>query len=175
MGRIEKVAVVKELSEKLKKAEATIFTDFKGLKVDALTCLRKQLREKDMEYKVIKNTLLKLALKDTPFEQIKEEVIGSNALAFCYTDPVALAQVLIDFRRKNELFKIKKGILSGKVLDANEIEVLAQLPSREILLAQLLGVIEAVLRDFVGLLYNILAQLLYILNAINKSKEQKEV
>ncbi|KPJ68867.1 MAG: hypothetical protein AMJ45_01620 [Syntrophobacter sp. DG_60] len=171
MGRIEKVAMIKELSEKLKKAEATILTDFKGLKVDALTCLRKQLREKDMEYKVIKNTLVKLALKDTPFEQIKEEVTGSNALAFCYTDPVALAQVLIDFRRKNEPFKIKKGILSGKVLDANEIEILAQLPSREILLAQLLGVIEAVPGDFVGLLYNILAQLLYILNAINKSKE----
>jgi large subunit ribosomal protein L10 len=171
LRRIEKVAVIKELSEKLKKAEATILTDFKGLKVDALTCLRKQLREKDMEYKVIKNTLAKLALKDTPLEQIKGEIIGSRALAFCYTDPVALAQVLIDFRKKNEPFKIKKGILSGKVLDANEIEVLAQLPSREILLAQLLGAIEAAPAVFVGLLYNMLAQLLYILNAIKKSKE----
>ncbi len=175
MRKSEKRAVVKELSEKLKKAEATIFTDFKGLKVDALTCLRKQLREKNMEYKVIKNTLAKLALKDTPFEQIKGEITGSNALAFCYIDPVALAQVLINFRKRNELFKIKKGILSGKVLDANEIEVLAQLPSREILLAQLLGAIEAVPGGFVGLLYNILAQLLYILNAIKKSKEQREV
>lgn len=171
MRRIDKVAVIKELSEKLKKAEAIIFTDFKGLKVEALTHLRKQLREKDMEYKVIKNTLIKLALKDTTFEHIKGEIAGSNALAFCYTDPVVLAQVLIDFRKKNEPFKIKKGILSGKVLDANEIQVLAQLPTREILLAQLLGAIEAVPRGFVRLLYNILVQLLYVLNAIKRTKE----
>lgn len=172
--RIEKANLISGLNERFKRAKAIIITDFKGLNVDALNSLRKELREKGMEYKVAKNTLIRLALKETPLEHIKGEIKGCNALAFCYNDPVILAKTLIDFKKKNEVFGIKWGILSGRLLKADEIEELSRLPNREVLLSQLLGTMYAVPAGIVGLFHNILLKLLYVLNEIKKTKEKED-
>lgn len=175
LSRAEKVAMVEELNQKLKKAKAVILTDFKGLKVGEINELRYKLRESAIEYKVIKNTIIRLAAKDTPLENLTEKICAPNALAISYKDPITLAKKLVEFKKKSALFNIKSGFLEGQILQSKQIEELARLPNREILLAQLLATMSAGPRQFVGLLYNIIAKLFYLLEEINRQKQDKEV
>jgi len=154
LSRTQKAHLVEEIGERLKKAKTVVLTDFKGLKVEEINELRR---------------------KDTPLEQIKDEICGPNALAISYGDPATLAKVLIQFREKNDRFKLKTGFSEGKILTLEEIETLAKLPSREVLVAQLLGTMSSPPRQLVNLLYNIIGKFLYLLEAIKKEKENREV
>lgn len=170
MNRNDKEAVVSEVSQRLTRASAVILTDFSGLKVEQMTDLRQKLRDSGSEYLVVKNTLLKLASKGTETESLVQDLTGPNGLGFSYDDPVELAKVLVDFAKDNPKLEIKEGVLDGKVISTAEVTALAKLPSREVLLAQLLGVMNGVARNFVSVLAAVPRGLVTALKQIEEQK-----
>lgn len=171
MNRQEKAQVVEQLQEKAGRASIAVVTDFKGVNVEAMTGLRAQLREAGVDYQVVKNTLARLALSDTDHSALNEHFKENCGIALGYEDPVAVAKVLADFAKKSKQFQLKFASLEGKYLDADGVKELAKLPGREELLSSMLGTMNAVPTNFVGLFANLLRNTLYALNAI---KEQKE-
>lgn len=179
MGRKEsrkaKAEVVQELKEKAARAQICVLTDFTGLKVESLAQLRQQLKEAQGELKVAKNTLLRrAAANDSLLTLLADRFEGPNAVAFGYADPVAVAKLLVKFAQEKPLLKIKGGVLAGQVLAPKDIEALSKLPPREVLLAQLLGVMQAVPRGLVTVLAGVLRGLLNVLVAIKDQKGGKE-
>lgn len=172
MNRKEKQAVVSEVSDRMARASAVILTDFSGLKVEQMTDLRQKLRDSDLEFLVVKNTLLKLASQGTDSEQLTQNLAGPNGLGFSYDDPVELAKVLVDFAKDNPKLDIKEGVLDGKVISAAEVTALAKLPSREVLLGQLLGVMNGVARNFVSVLAAVPRGLVTALKQIEEQKAE---
>ena len=167
----EKKRIVEELHEKFSKSEVVILTDYKGLDVDTINDLRKKLRESQIQYQVVKNSLLVRASKDTDVELIKDNFKGPSAIALSFEDPVSPAKVLTKFADENEKLEIKVGVMNGKVLDISAIKALSALPSREVLIGQLLSVMNGVPTGFVRALVDIQRRLLNVIVAI---KEQKE-
>lgn len=167
----EKKRIVKELHEKFSKSEVVILTDYKGLDVDSINDLRKKLRESQIQYQVVKNSLLIRASKDTDVELINDNFKGPSAIALSFEDPVSPAKVLTKFADENEKLEIKVGVMNGKVLDISAIKALSALPSREVLIGQLLSVMNGVPTGFVRALADIQRRLLNVIVAI---KEQKE-
>ncbi len=135
----EKKKVVAELIEKLKSAQAGVLVDYRGLTVEEDTNLRSKLREAGVEYKVVKNTLTRFAAKEVGFEELDEILNGPTSLAISDTDPVAPAKVISDFIKDNEKISIKAGFLDGKVISLDEIKTLANTPSKEVLIAKIMG------------------------------------
>lgn len=167
----EKKKIVEDLREIFSKSKVLIVTDYKGLNVITINELRRKLREADVEYKVVKNSLLIRASEDTDVALIKDNFKGPTAIAISYNDPVASAKVLTQFAKDYEKLGIKAGIMDGKALDLSAIKALSELPSQEVLLGQLLSVLNGVPTSFVVALNNIPVKLLNVLQAI---KEQKE-
>jgi large subunit ribosomal protein L10 len=140
MATEAKKQVITELAEKIKKAESIVLVDYQGIKVNEETELRKQMREAGAEYIVAKNRLFKIALKEAGVEDSFDDALeGTTSFAFGYEDAVAPAKVVYDFGKGKEVFNIKAGFLSGKRVDATEVEALAKLPSREQLLSMVLN------------------------------------
>lgn len=171
MDRNKKEQVVADLSRHLKDAQAVFVTDFKGIPMEIMTGLRLKLREAGAEYQVAKNTLVKIAAKDSPAEQLAGMMTGNNALGFTYGDAAALAKALSDFAKTNDKFVIKGGTLGEKVLNPAQIKALANLPSREVMLATLLGTMNAVPTNMVRVLAAVPQKLVYALSAIRDQKE----
>jgi large subunit ribosomal protein L10 len=144
----EKQQIVAEVAEKLRTSACTIITDYRGLNVAQVTELRKQLREAGVEFKVVKNTLTRRATAEANLSELDVHLTGPTAIAFSKEDPVAPAKILSKFAKTNEALEIKAGIVEGKVVDANGIKELADLPSREGLLSMLLSVLQAPMRNF---------------------------
>ena len=167
----EKKLIVDELAEKMKKAQAVIFYDYIGLTVAEATELRNQFRAKDIEYKVIKNTMLKRAADALEYDKVDDYLKGPTAVAFSYDDPVAPAKILSDFVKKLKKTQIKSGILNGKVMDVKGVESLATLPSREELLSKMLGSLNAPITSLVMALSGVPRNLVYALNAVKNVKE----
>lgn len=167
----KKQSLAKEVHEKFEEAKIVIVTDYKGLDVASINDLRGKLREANVEYKVVKNTLLARASEETGVEAIKEHFKGPNAIALSYDDPVAPAKVLTDFAKDNEKLEIKIGVMDGNVLELSAIKALSSLPSREVLLAQMLSAMNGVPTAMVRVL-NAVPQ--NLMNALNAIKEQKE-
>ena len=135
----QKKAVVAELIEKIKAAQAGILVDYRGLTVEEDTKLRAKLREAGVEYKVVKNTLTRFAIKELGYDELDEQLNGPTSLAISTEDPVAPAKVISDFAKDNENLTIKAGFLDGKVISLDEIKTLANTPSREVLIAKIMG------------------------------------
>ena len=171
MKRDVKQRIVEELHDKFTRSKVLILTDYKGLNVEDMNALRSKLRESEIEYKVVKNTLLRRAAEGTDAEQIVDSFKGPSAVALSYEDPVAPAKVLTDFAKANDKLEIKIGAMEGKTLDAADIKSLSQLPSREVLLSQLLSVMAAVPTSFVTALSGVPRNLLNVLQAIKDQKE----
>jgi len=167
----EKKKIVADLHDRFSRAAVVILTDYKGLDVAAATELRRQLREAGVEYSVVKNSLMSRASEETGIAAIKDQFKGPSAVAISYDDPVAPAKVLTKFASDNDKLEIKIGVLQDKVLDMRSIKALADLPSREVLLAQFLSTLNAVPSNFVRTLGAIPAQLLNVLMAIKDQKE----
>jgi large subunit ribosomal protein L10 len=167
----EKQKITEDLHERFSKSAIVVVTDYKGLDVSAMNDLRRKLREEDIEFQVAKNTLLLRAAKDTEVALIQDYFKGPSAVAFSYKDPVAPAKILAQFAKDNKKLEIKGGVLKGKVLDVNAIKALAKLPSREVLLGQLLSVINEVPSSFVRTIAEIPRSLLNVLTAIRDQKE----
>jgi large subunit ribosomal protein L10 len=172
LKRESKQQIITELHGKLKAAKAVFLADFRGMNVVQATQLRNELRSASVEYKVVKNTLLELATKDTDKESLSLHYTGPTAIAFSYDDPVAAAKVLSRFaKEKHAIFKLKAGVLSGKPLSVADIQALSDLPSRDVLLAKLLGTLNAPITSFVGTLAAVPCAFVRALDAIRAKKE----
>ncbi|MBX5436899.1 MAG: 50S ribosomal protein L10 [Alicyclobacillaceae bacterium] len=150
--REAKAQVVQEVAERLTGSAAAVVTDYRGLNVAEVTELRKRLREAGVEYRVVKNTLCRLAVdrikEQVDLEPLKAYLTGPTAIAFSKDDPVAPAKILNDFARTYKALELKGGVVEGRVVSAQDVVNLASLPSREGLLAMLLSVLQAPIRNF---------------------------
>jgi len=172
LKREEKEALVAEMAERLKRAQATYLVDYQGLTVEIMNALRKDLRKNKAEFQVVKNRLLKLACKETGASAIKEHFVGPCALTISYDDVVAPAKVLLAYAKKSERLKLKVGQIGGKMFDHEGIKRVAELPARDVLLAQALSAMQAVPGSLVRVLHGVVAKVLHVLKAIESKKSE---
>ena len=144
MARPDKVAAVTEVRDRMQGASATMLTEYRGLTVSQLARLRAELRKAGAEYKIVKNTLTKIAVKDAGYDVPDELLTGPTAVTFCGEDPVAAAKALRAFAKDNPALVVKGGILEGRFIDAGEATRLADLASREELLAKMAGLMQSI-------------------------------
>jgi len=171
MNRQEKAQIIEQLREKAGRASIAVVTDFNGLTVEEMTPLRVKLREAGADYQVVKNTLARLALKDSDHVVINESIKGNCAVALGYEDPVAVAKALADFAKDSKKFEVKFGSLEGKFLSSDDLKDLSKLPTKPELLGSVLGTMNAVPTNFVCLFANLQRNFLYALNAIKDQKD----
>ncbi len=175
MRKLEKAEIVQEIQAKVAKSQIGILTDFKGLKVEDMTRLRRQIQETAGELTVVKNTLLRrAAADDSPINPLMPHFTGPNALTLGYADPVAVTKVLIKFAQEKPQLEIKAGCLGGQALTPKDLEALAKLPAREVLLAQFLGVLQGVPTALVSVLAAVIRNLLNVLVALKDKKAESE-
>jgi large subunit ribosomal protein L10 len=167
----EKKRIADDLHERFKKSMIVILTDYKGLDVSAMNTLRRKLRAANTEYQVAKNSLLVRASEGNDVALIKDQFKGPSGVALSYDDPVAPAKVLTDFIKENKNFEIKVGVLNGKVVSFEGIQALSSLPSREVLLAQVLATMNAVPTALVTALSDVPRRFVNILQAIKDQRE----
>jgi large subunit ribosomal protein L10 len=170
MPRPDKVAVVDEVSQSLTGSTATVLTEYRGLSVDDLAELRARLRESDASYRVVKNTLTRLAAREAGFDIPNDLLVGPTAITFCAGDPVAAAKVLRAFSKEHPGLVIKGGVLDGRVLDAAETTQLADLESREQLLARFAGLMQAIIAQPARLAQANLSKLARLFAALQDKK-----
>jgi large subunit ribosomal protein L10 len=173
LKRKDKEAFVAEMKSRLERARATYLVDYQGLDVEAMSALRNELRKGDVEFHVVKNRLLKLACKDTDSGVLADHLVGPCAVAITYDDVVGPAKILVAKGKDLKRLEIKVGQISGKIMDADGIKRLAELPSREGLLAQLLSTMHAVPSSFVRALNGVMVNLLNALKAIETQKSEQ--
>lgn len=173
MNRSQKAAVTQELHECLEKAQIAILADYKGVDVEGLNALRRQLRDADSKMQVVKNTLLNRASEGTDAAELKDFFKGPNSITTTETDPVSPAKVLIKFAEENEKFELKAAVLNGKILTTEQIKALSKLPSKEVLLSQFLSVLNAVPTGLVTVLSGVQRDFVNVINAIKEKKENE--
>jgi large subunit ribosomal protein L10 len=171
MTREEKTALVKEFRDRFEKAEAAFLADYRGIDVEGMTKLRSSLRDSSSEFKVVKNTLAKLAVKGTPAEPLSEHFKDTTAIAFSYKDSALTAKVLTEFAKAQPGLDIKIGTLGDGVVEAGEIKTLASLPSRDELLASMLSALKNVPAGLARVLNGVPQKLVYALSAVAREKE----
>jgi len=172
LERAKKEQVVAELHEKLQRASAAILTDFKGLTVAEMTALRGALAAEEVEYQVVKNTLMRLASRDTGAAVLEPHLKGTCAIAIGYGDPAVAAKVLKKFSKEKEKFQIKACALGDRLLDPDQVSHLAELPPREHLLAKLLGTLNAVPTSLVTVLSGVPRAFVGVLAAVQRKREE---
>jgi large subunit ribosomal protein L10 len=170
--RKEKKQIVEELQGSIEGTKAVILSDYRGLNVTEITDLRNQLREASIKYRVVKNALIKLALKDTDLESLIDQINGPTAVAVSYEDPLAPAKILKEFGKKQPKLEIKGGIVEGRLVDPEAIKRLAEIPNREFLLGRLVSVLGGGPTRLVTVLSVNIQRLLQVLNAIRLQKEE---
>jgi large subunit ribosomal protein L10 len=171
MARPDKAAAVTELAEKFSSSQGAVLTEYRGLTVKALKELRRSLGD-DATYAVSKNTLTTIAAREAGVEGVEEHLVGPTAIAFIEGDPVTVAKGLRDFARQNPLLVIKGGVLDGKSLSADEVKKLADLESREVLLAKVAGGMQGVLQQAISLVAAPLSQAARVFAALEKAAEE---
>ena len=174
MNKADKSKLGTELKEKFQKSQLVIFADYKGLGANQANVLRSKVRGASGEVKVLKNNIARYVTKDGSLgdgtKQLLDGVVGPTICAFSYGDPAALAKVMNEFAKDNEAFQIKESLFSGKALKVEEVQQLASLPSKEVLLARLLGQMNAPIVSFVSVLAAVPRSLVTVLAAIEKKK-----
>ncbi len=172
MSGIGKDIIVRDLTERLSKAETTIITDYRGLKVREMAELRKQLRAAGIEYKVVKNTLACLAAKESQLKGLEQFLVGPTAFAFGEGGPTIVAKLLTNFSREHPLLKIRAGAFEREIFSLEQINLWATLPSRDELLAKVAAGLKSPLSNLVFSLKGIATKFIYVLEAIKEQKEQ---
>jgi large subunit ribosomal protein L10 len=167
----EKHASVAELKEKLGNVKGAVLADYRGLNVADATKLRRTLREAGVEFRVVKNTMTRIAANEVGIQGLDTYLEGPTAIAFGFDDPVSAAKVLAEFAKGNKNLVIKAGIVEGKVVDEAGVKALAALPPREVLIAKMLGSMQAPITGFVNVLQGNIRNLVYALEAVRKQKE----
>ena len=173
LDRSTKKQVVKELHEKLKSVKLAVLADYSSMDVAQMTDLRNRLRDFNSEMRVVKNNLLKIALKDTDFELLDDHIKDPRALIMNFGDVVEPTKALVEFAKKNDNLEIISGVLDGKVLTGEELKVLAELPSREVLLAKLLSVMVGAQTQFVTVLSGVQRSFVQVLESYRVQKEKE--
>ncbi len=168
----QKQEVVEEIVDKISRAQALVLVDYRGLNVDEVTNLRNQYRAENVDYKVYKNTMMRFAFEKAGIEGMDEHLTGPNAVAFCYDDPVAAAKISQKFAKGNEKLVIKAGLVDGKVIDSKGVDALAKLPPKEVLVAQVLGTLNAPIQGFATVLQGTLGGLVRCLDQVRTQMEQ---
>jgi large subunit ribosomal protein L10 len=174
LKRDEKKVLVDDLHEELGKSQAVFVTDYMGLTVERITKLRRDITGAGGSFQVVKNTLLRRASEDTQAKVIEQLFVGPTAIAIARTDAVAVAKALVNFARDNEQLEIQGAALGARALSVADVQELAKMPPREVLLARLLGTLNAPVSNFVGVLAAVVSQLVYVLKAIENKKSQGE-
>lgn len=159
-NRINKVEKVKEIEDKFIRAQCIVLANYQGINVEQDTQLRKQMREAGVEYKVYKNRLVKIVAEKLGYDFLMDHLEGAVSIAFGYDDVVMPAKILNDFSEKSGKISLKAGVVGKEFYDGEKIQRLAKIPSRDVLIAKLLGSIRSPLSKFV-----------YVVNAIKESKE----
>jgi large subunit ribosomal protein L10 len=172
LDRTTKEQLVAELHDKLQRASAAVLTDFQGLTVAEMTGLRDALAAERVEYRVVKNTLMHLASRDTGAAVLDPFLKGTCAVAIGYDEPTVPAKILKNFIKTNAKLKITAGALGQRLLSTAQVEALADLPSREVLLGKLLGTLNAVPTSLVTVLSGVPRAFVGVLAAIQREKEQ---
>jgi large subunit ribosomal protein L10 len=168
----DKKAVVAEVSAKLTQAQAIVLAEYRGLEVGHMTALRAKARSSGVYLRILKNTLVRRAVVGTPFESLAQHMVGPLAYGIS-NDPVTAAKVLNEFAKTNEKFVIKAGALAGQVMTAKEVATLATMPSREELLAKLMGTMQAPVAKFVQTLNEVPGKFVRTLAAVRDQKEKQ--
>lgn len=171
MDRTQKEQQIAELREKLARSAAIVLADYRGLTVPAVTTLREDFRKQQCEYKVYKNTLVKLAIAGTPMEKMGKYLEGPTAVIFSWDSPSAAAKVARDFAKNNEKLKIKGGYLEGNVLDPKGVSASADLPGKDELRAALLATLAAPATNLVRTLNAAAQNFAYVLDARKRALE----
>jgi large subunit ribosomal protein L10 len=165
----EKVETVEEFKSSLDGVRTVLVTEYRGLTVQQLSDLRKQLRSVSAQYKVVKNRLAKLAMTDSGLAKLGPHLKGPTGMVISKEDPVSVAKALHTFARTNQALAIKAGFVEGEVLPAAELKALSELPSKEAIRAQLVGLIQGPLAQLVGLLQAAPRELAYVLSERGKN------
>jgi large subunit ribosomal protein L10 len=163
LNQKEKKQVISDLAKKIEGYKAVVLTHYRGLKVEQMSQLRKRLREEKVSYHVVKNTLMRLASKGTDLEKLNDYFEGPTAIAVSYGDPILLAKVFLEFVKTQPSLEIKVGLIEGRVTPPEEMKALATMPSREVLLTQILGGIQMTGAQVGGAIIGMLQQMLGIL------------
>ena len=167
----QKKALVAALTEKLQKSCAGVVVSYKGINVTDDTKLRKNLRESGIDYRVVKNTMLRRAAESVNLEEMSPVLEGTTAIAMSENDHVLASKILCDFAKIHKFYEIKAGFLDGKVISKDEVKSLAALPSREVLISQVLGGLNAPITGLAGVLSGTLRNLVLALNAVAEKKQ----
>ncbi|HVT03386.1 MAG TPA: 50S ribosomal protein L10 [Thermoanaerobaculia bacterium] len=170
MNRDEKSQMISELTEGIGKATSAFVIDFKGITVPQVTELRKQVRESNSRYIVVKNTLALIALKDSPMQGMKDKFVGPTAIAYG-DDAVALAKALTKFAKDVPSLSFKGALLNGQVVEARQIQAIATLPSRPELVSRLLFLLQSPMRNLAIVLNANIRNIAVVLNQVAKQKE----
>ena len=171
LNREAKASMIADVSAQLAKAQAVIVAEYRGLDVSSMTELRRKARQSGVYLRVLKNTFVRRAIAGTPFEKLSDQMVGPLIYGVSQ-DPVAVAKVLQDFAKANERLVIRAGALPNSIIDANAIKALAALPSREELLAKLLGTMQAPTVKFVQTLNEVPTSFVRALAAVRDQREQ---
>lgn len=167
----EKGQLIEELKGRFSEAKAVILTDYKGMTVAELSELRRLLRGGGIDYRVVKNTLARVASQDTPLSVAKDAFKGPVAVAIGYSDPVATAKKVLEYSKKNEKLKLSGGVIEGKLFTAQEVKTIADLPPREVLLSMVAGAFQAPAGKLAAALSATVSSLAYALGALKAKRE----
>lgn len=166
----EKQKIVQEIEQKLQNASLVVFTDYRGLNVEEITELRNSLRVPGVEFRVLKNTMTRFALNNTGYQEVAKQLVGPNAILFSNEDVVSPAKTVFDFVKQHPNLEVKLGILEGQMISAEKVKALADLPSREVLVAQVLGTLQAPITSFVRVLNANITGLVRVLDQVREQK-----
>lgn len=169
----EKTETVAAVQEKFKTVKLAIVTEYRGLTVAQMTRLRRVIRQASGEYQVIKNTLVRRALKDTAYGSLDRLLQGPTGWVFGYDDPVTLSKTLVKFIEENEKLSIKGGLFEGEFMDQAKVKVLAQMPSRPELQAKILALMQAPAVQLLRLIQEPASRMVRLLEAVRKGKESQ--
>ena len=173
MNRTEKSTEVEILKTKFAKANAAFVTEYRGMSVDKLHVLRKKVREGNGELRVVKNRLAKLAVVGSKFDGLTKEFRGPVAVAFSYTDAVAIAKAVAESVSDTSSFKIRMASIEGKIVDPHQVVALSKLPSREVLLSMMLGALRGPIQNFANVIAAVPRNLANVLTAVKDSKTKQ--
>ncbi len=172
MPKPEKIKKVEELKELLKDAKGLYLADFTGLSVPEITELRRRMREKNVVFKVVKNTLAKIAFEEIGYKEIKDFLVGPNALVISYDDPIESVKIFFNFKKEFEKGEVKVGYIEGNILSKEDLEKLSKLPGKDELRAKVIGVLYSPLYSLAVNLKGLMNKLVWTLEAIKNAKEE---
>jgi len=174
LSKDSKKEILQDLIAKLKESKGVVLTDYQGMNVSQISSLRNELKEKKVGFKIVKNTLIEKAGEELNVEDLTKDLIGCTAMAFCRDDGIAPARLLKEYFKKNKIdLKIKSGLIEGRVFDSEKIIEIASLPSKDVLIAQMINGVKSPLYSLVFILQGPLRGLIYTLEAVKKQKETK--